>query len=356
MRTYDLNGFITAIQPLATCSKDLKDRKGQENQPIPVPSTQLATGTHLYFPATGIRGRIRRAARDLVRSRVIGLTGNDKPFSLDQHYFLTLGGIKGAGDQDRSTVAMEQEWRNRNPLLSVFGAGDAGVLGFVQGRLGIGNAICEEPCQSTIFSGARTDDLYRDKDQVRYLSDGDLDALIMRSKGNKSRSELAAQLKIIEREQKKAKGNQEKLEELKVKAEALAKQIAANKENTGAADVSVGMPLAGWQAIPQGQRMNHRMILARSSEVELGFLLQALSQFALLPVLGAHYANGCGLVSGRWEVAEVSETGRKTLGLIEFDAMYPAEITGEPLLESVNKFNEWFASGGADFSIPHAEV
>ena len=70
------------------------------------------------FPSTGIRGALRRRARDLVRNAAIAATGNETPFTLDEHYFLTLGGIKGEGAQERSTVAMEEEWRRKNPLLS----------------------------------------------------------------------------------------------------------------------------------------------------------------------------------------------------------------------------------------------
>ena len=84
-------------------------------------------GEYLYFPATGIRGALRRAARDVLRQIIIDKTGNPTPLSRPT-LFLTLGGIKGSGDMDRSTVADENHWRNANPLLSLFGAGDAGVL------------------------------------------------------------------------------------------------------------------------------------------------------------------------------------------------------------------------------------
>ena len=93
-RTFVVEGQITAEAPLATCSKDLKDREGRDNTPMPVPTTQTEKGLRLMFPATGIRGALRRRARDVLRATAIAVTGNEKPFSLDQHYFLTLGGSR----------------------------------------------------------------------------------------------------------------------------------------------------------------------------------------------------------------------------------------------------------------------
>ncbi len=129
MRTFVIEGTVTSEQPLATCSKDLRDIEGVDLKPTPVPSTTIGKGQRLMFPGSGLRATLRRAARDVVRKRVISLTGNAKPFSLDQHYFLTLGGIKGAGKQERGGVAMMAACRAANPLISMFGAGDAGVAG-----------------------------------------------------------------------------------------------------------------------------------------------------------------------------------------------------------------------------------
>ncbi|MBV8467907.1 MAG: hypothetical protein JO218_18345, partial [Burkholderiales bacterium] len=214
--TYDITGHLFSVQPLATCSKDLRDRAGGPEKPVPVPSMQFGSeAVHLYFPGTGIRGTLRRAARDVLRARESARCGNPKPFSLDQHYLLTLGGIKGVAEANRASVAVEAAWRERNPLLSLFGAGDAGVLGFVEGRLSVGNAICDKPCEPVVFSGARTDDLYRDKAQLAYLSDEDLDSLVARSQGNRSRAALQRQLKDLEGALKRNRGDVEKAEGLR---------------------------------------------------------------------------------------------------------------------------------------------
>ena len=360
MQTFIFDGTINSDQPLATCSKDLKDSheaKHGKNTPIPVPSMPTSSGTRLYFPATGIRASLRRACRDVIRNHVIASTGNPTPFSLDVHYLLTLGGVKGSDETDTKTVADEARWRDLNPLLSLFGAGAAGFLGFVEGHLHVGNAITEEPCEPTTFSGARTDDLYRDKSQLRYFSDEDILELIGRSIGNKSRSKLDADLKTAKKalSAAKIKGGDAAIDAASKKVEDLTAQIASVKEASGAGDVSVGMPLAGYQAIPQGERMQHIMRLVRSNELELGCLLAALSEFAMNPVVGAHKATGCGQVSGQWEVFEVTESGKNSLGTAVLRPYEPIQLTGT-LGEKLALFRAFLESGKGDFGIPRLEA
>jgi hypothetical protein len=360
MQTFIFEGKFVSEQPLATCSKDLKDAHSFQfqtgkNAPIPVPFMKTAEGTKLYFPATGIRGGLRRACRDLVRDHIIAATGDEKPFSLDVHYMLTLGGIKGAEKENQLSVLEEEHWRKVNPLLSMFGAGMAGHLGFVSGHLHVGNAITDNPCDPVVFSGARANDLYRDKSQIKYLSDEDIESLVERSKGNSQRSSLNAELQTAKKELNKLKRGKDMaaLEAAEEKVSRLDAQIKSVKENTGAGDVSVGMPLPGYQAIPQGEVMSHVMRLVRSNHVELGCLLATLGRFALDPLLGAHKATGCGMVSGEWEVFEVEETGKRSMGKVVMEPYQPLQLSDE-LKAKVAVFNEFLASGEWDFSIPEA--
>lgn len=355
-RTFVIEGHLKSESPLATCSKDLKDREGRDNQPMPVPTTVTEFGKRLMFPATGIRGALRRRARDILRNAVIAARGTPTPFTLDEHYFLTLGGIKGEGAQERSSVALEAGWRKKNPLLSMFGAGDAGVLGFVQGRLSVGNAVARDAMDPVIFSGARTDDFYRDKSQVRYLSEMDIQSLISRAKGGKDRSLLQAEIKTVERDMKKAQrdGKAEQADALKARVEALEAEVIAVKKDTGTSDNAIGRPLAGWQAIPQGCTMDHRMLLVRSNEIELGFLIETINGFAMDPVLGAHFAAGHGLVSGEWVVYEADLNGRRELGAIGLRPYEPLQVTGEELTAARGAFKDFIDRKEWDFSIPKA--
>ena len=360
--TYVLEGTFTAEQPLATCSKDLKDaneRMKGKNVAIPVPSTKTPHGTRLMFPATGIRGKLRRCLRDALRQAVIDKTGNEKPLSLDQHYLLTLGGIKASGEESKSTVALEAMWREKNPLLSLFGAGAAGVLGFVQGRLSVGNAICQDASEPVTFSGARSDDLFRNREQVAFLSDEDVQALISRSEGNRDASTIRTSIKALEKNVKaeKKKGHDDAVSALQQELEAANAELSSVLTDSGASSVSVGMPLAGFQAIPAGSIMDQSMIIANGTLVELGALLAALEHFAAFPIIGAHFATGCGQVSGQWEVFKtVPGRGKVSMGIVRFQpfsAMVEIEAAPDSDLHAAQlAFREYLAGEGLDLRIP----
>lgn len=353
-KVYVLEGVITSDQPLATCSKALLDSESVKDFATPVPSCDTKMGKRLMFPATGLRGTLRRAVRDAVRMRVAAITGNEKPFSLDETYLHTLGGIKGSGEQERKSVAHEAEWRGLNPLISLFGAGDAGFLGFVTGNLSVGNAICINECQPDIFSGARTDEFYQNRGQAAFLSDSDVEALVKRAKGGKDASEIKKQVKLREAELKKANkaGQVEVAEALNAQLLELQSDLDSVKEKSGTTDNSIGRPLAGWQTIPQGQEMNQKMILAQSDETELGFILAGLDQFSRFPVIGAHFAAGCGLISGEWTVYEVQQAGKVEIGTVSIGDFSPITIKGEALAQAFAAFDAFMLSKKWNFSIP----
>ncbi|CAM3864699.1 hypothetical protein VRRI112168_03770 [Vreelandella rituensis] len=352
---YVLEGKITAEQPLATCSKDLFDREGKKNQPTPVPHTQTALGKRLMFPSTGIRGTLRRRVRDVVRDRVIELTGNPQPFDLDTHFLLALGGIKGAGEEDKTSVMRIHEVRQKNPLLNLFGAGDAGTIGFLEGRLGMGNAICDDAMEPVIFSGARSDDVYRDPDQARFLSDADLLQLSERSMGNRELSRLKADLRKRNSDIYGALSRNADDAEVQAIREDVANieaQMNEVREESGSKN-SVGMPLAGWQAIPQGAVMSHRMIVRRASDVDMGLLLAGLDAWSLEPIIGAHVANGNGLVSAQWDLFEVTRKGKVLVGTVRCEPFSNAVLTGDGRLEGfVAAFDTFMADMNWDFNVP----
>ena len=366
---YVFEGTIQAEQPLATASADLIAReRADKHKALPIPTTHLKDGVHLMFPATGLKGKIRRCARDVVRNAMMEKTGNVHPLSLDEHYLLTLGGIKGKGEQQRSSISQEQHWRTANPLLSLFGAGDAGFLGFMQGRLSIGNAIAENNIDLTpatiLGSGVRSDDFYRDKEQVQYLSNADVSTLITRAEGGRDKSQINKQIKTLTssliKARKKAQSSQSEEDAQAVLT--LTEEIAAltqEKEEvstaTGTSDVSISMPLPGWKAIPAGTVMNHKMIGHRLTPVELGLLLKSLAHFALQEArVGAHLAAGCGEISAQWEVFEVTSSGKKSVGSVTLKPWDGAHIDGALLHSSIQAFEDFIASDVASFVIPHA--
>ena len=90
LTNYVFNGTITSVQPLATCSKDLADT-ATKNGPIPVPTTLINGYTHLMYTATGLRCKLRRSSRNVIRAIAIATSGSRTTFSVVEHYLHTLG-------------------------------------------------------------------------------------------------------------------------------------------------------------------------------------------------------------------------------------------------------------------------
>lgn len=351
--TYILTGHLKAEQPLATCSKDLIDREGGSGRPTPIPTTMTAEGRVLYFPATGIKATLRRNALSSIHRHVVAQTGVATPFSLDEQYFLTLGGIKGKGEMDRASVMHEAIYRMRNPLLSLFGAGDAGDLGFVTGRLQVGNAYAETGVQAEVFSGARTDLFYRDKTLISRLSEEDVNDLIARARGGRTTSQINAEVKLLSAQLRKHrdKTSAEAIE-IEAKISLLEAEKARVKTESGAADVSVGMPLAGYKAIPAGSKLSQRLHLMGSQPVELGLLIAAFREWSMSPMIGAHAATGCGMVSGFWEVFTPTPSGKQSLGTITMHPFEGVDVVGEGLEAAEQAYLAFMNSKTYDFSIP----
>lgn len=355
--TYLFIGSITAEQPLATCSKDLNDREGGDRLPTPVPHTQTAAGDCLYFPGTGIRGTLRRKALNVIHDILVEHTGQSTPLSLDQHYLLTLGGIKGSGATERSSVLHMDYWLARNPLLAAFGAGDGGALGFVTGHLQVGNAFADPSVKPAIFSGARTDTFYRNAETIKRLSDADVETLVCRAKGGREKSIIAAEVKTLMAQLRKHKDKSiPEAVEISRRLEELEAEAARVKEESGTSDVSIGMPLAGYKAIPQGSKLSHRMHLVRSNEIELGLILHSIKNWSKEPIVGAHSSTGCGMVSGEWEVFEPSDHGKKSLGTVKMEAFGGVTVIGEVLTRAMTAFTDYMDSKEYNFAIPTLDM
>lgn len=356
--TYIIKGTIESIEPLATASKDLVDfgkKVYGANTPVPVPSFDNENGKHLYFPATGLRGTLRRALRDVLRDNLISRGANG--LLLDEHYLLTLGGIKGSGAEQRSTVKMEEEWRKRNVLLSLFGAGDAGVLNFVSGKSSVGNAICSSIVKPMHISGVRTDDLFRSREGLSFLVDSEVSELIARAEGNSKASVIRKEIGAKEVELRKAKREDIDTSSIQSELTKLNEKLEKTLKDSNATSVSVGMPLAGFQAIPPYTSMEHTIKLFNATQEELGGMFAALNQLSLNPIVGAHRAVGCGEIKADYEVFKVTEQGLQGFALLTIGGFIPMQvITSESdEFEAASKaFAAYLSGEDFDISVPYA--
>ncbi len=349
-----LDGIITATQPLTT-NPPSQSASSAAKEPTRLPKMMMQIdgirGTFPYFPAAGIKGKLRRSAVDVVRDQIIKDTGNEKPFNLATHYFLSIGGVlsKGATEDDARDPEKDKKVRAINPLVSLFGAG----FPFIAGRVSVGHALPIESFEPLVIKGVRSHDLSRNPEGVEYLEAGSVDLFFQSSILSGKKSKLVSQGKAIEQSMKRAaqeeKGTfREKLAENKKLVEA----VEAELTEIGSSTVAVGQLLDGYEAMPIGTQLSHQITGRNMSIDEIGLLLLSLEQFALDPVLGGHIGNGSGEVSVKYtlKIREKTERTFSDVGEINIAPFSGMQVNDQSgfISSSIDAFNQKF--GEYDFN------
>ena len=359
--TWILDGFITAESPLVTTLPALKSsRKG--NLPSPLPRISIYTESGLeetiYFPGSGIRGKLRRCSRDLVRAMVMEESGNPTPFSIMTHYYLTLGGIKDSEPERRQDVTRVETLRSENPLISLFGASTP----WLSSKLMVGHAIPSYPLsQPSVIRGVRSNDFGRNPNQIKYLPPEDVDLMLEEALLNQQRSRLKQELVSIEKSIKKRDSGIEQNRDqepsdsenreppLEDRVEQIHQEIEEINEKSQFT-VSIGLPLAGYEAIPQNTQLAQRIVLRNVTHIELSLFLQTLDQFALDPIIGSHASTGNGIISAQWEVRQQRpKTPAQSDGQIRLIPYEGIQISSPTLKQHYGNFS---STKGYNFSSP----
>jgi hypothetical protein len=308
-----IEGEIVAESPLATSPPytppGTSTSNPNRNPPTPLPRMSIhldGGGVELvpYFPGGGLRGRLRRMAEEAVR---YGLVGEDapSPFGVEDAYYLRNGGVKGSEREDKADILSADARRQANPLIALFGAGAP----WDYGRLSVGHARPSAPIQVDIVRGVRMDDFSRGGDALVALAPKARATWLEMSRRKSMAARNRQQLRDLERTARRQKDATEKTR-FEAAAEALKTQINLQEAESGA-DVSILLPLPGYEAIPAGTRLTHDFTLLRVQPHEVGLFLGALERLAWTPMIGAHTAHGCGIVSGLWRVRmRLGEMGR----------------------------------------------
>ena len=341
-----LNGIITPVKgsPLAT-APIRPDREINFGEKYPQGSPDTArlprmavyqdgvTAYTAYFPAAGIRGILRRMARNAVAEAA------GHPWDIETHSALTIGGVKGAGTESSIDLKGGQALRQRYVIQSVFGQSAGLGASWVAGKLSVGFAVPETPLMPDVVTGVRFDDLTRNPDEGAFLTPEDYDRLTDLADAERTSTRLRAEKKKLERKvraEKKA-GNDAQADELQARIAAIEKEMAS-LDGLVRANVSVLMPLSGYEVIPPGTPLQHRMILRNADEAELGVLIRALEEFAKDPQLGAHAAHGCGIVRGEWRVT----VDGQDLGVLHVKPFEGLSIDGEALSDLCDRAKSAF--------------
>ena len=101
-------------------------------------------------------------------------------------------------------------------------------------------------------------------------------------------------------------------------------------------DVSLLLPLPGYEAIPPGTVLNHRMFFKHVADCQMGLFMGGLERFAQDPRFGAHRAHGCGRVSVGYEVKHLDGARAHSIGAVSIDPdrwdvdASSLDLSGEP--------------------------
>ncbi|EOF6573145.1 CRISPR-associated protein Csf2 [Salmonella enterica] len=342
MRTINFTGKITALEPLTVIQKGAVTASGhrlpRNGGPSSIP----------YFPATSIRGVIRRLAHQVVVERVTAENGGVVPFDLADHFMLA----QGIDIADRADVLHPGEInagakiRACNPLLSLFGRWK------LTGKAGIGNALPVDKNQWTIIdAGTRTVMFERDESLIELLEPDQVtrlerilteqaDASIDVQSFKREQSVLKEQLKTAEKAEVK---------ELNARLRELDEKIKSRKKEKTEAHESIRRPLDPYEAFIAGAELSHRMVIKDATDVEAGLFIEALIRFASNPRLGSHRAYNCGLVAAEWQLTTWKPGELKPVPLGDI-SITPngVEINGGEIEGMIKSFAE---SKELDFSV-----
>lgn len=312
------SGSLTTVTPFTFTSPSKKDGK------LPLIAGKL------YIPASSIRGKLRRLARDEIQDS-LAEAGGEHRFSLPDFYLNTLGGVKGAkgakgGDakEDKGETVRVFGGRKKNPLVSLFGAM---APSNVPGKLMIDHAIDNgaAAAEPITISHVRSDDISRDPSSVLpMLEDGFEAEYLAMGKVMDARSAANRDIKALRAQLKKVTDEGER--------ERILKEINAAKEVQDDNTAVQVQQILEYQAIPPGLKLNSNFRLLRVTKRELVLFLRALNRFSANPVLGGRHNHGNGIVSGEWDV-RIRASGTllpAAAGTVRIAGDFgPAEVTGE---------------------------
>ncbi|MGZ3298860.1 MAG: hypothetical protein ACXU8O_07575, partial [Asticcacaulis sp.] len=290
-------GALTAETPLTTTTPALKSRPHDPDRPSPLPKMTVTYGdnraTVPYMPGSGIRGRLRRCGIDLLR-RI-----SPEGLRLADYYYLAIGGVKGAGVENKADLAAAVARRAANPLVGLFGA----ATPWAQGRLSVSHAVPLAPVAEQYVTGVRVDDIGSAGAGITLLRPEDQAQWIEMAFHNTERSRREATLRRLKDElaarTRAGTLREGELVQTQAQIDTLTRAVAEHRALAYGSH-SVLRPLSGYEFIPPGAVLNQSLTLTHATRHEIGAFIAILREFAFNPVIGGRAAHHNGVVSARW--------------------------------------------------------
>ena len=305
-----MTGEILAESDISVSPPDHSEKEGRATV-LKLPEKSVWRAGHaettVYLPGSSIRGALRNgAARAVAAARRPRMTP-------DRFLLVAKGGIKDrkeAGAEERVVdyVAIDK-LRREEPIVSLFGA----MAEKIAGRWQIGDAVPTQPLTpSRKGRGVRSHPFQRQPDlagfmdQEAYRDFLEKDGKTVEANLREDKAErLGVKIRV---EKQRREPDNARIETWKAEAEGLKEQVEKLRADAGGA-VNVQQLLGGWQAIPEGTRMGHRMRLRDITCDELAWAFFALRRLARDGRLGAHESRGEGYFSAEYDLRLAKDDG-----------------------------------------------
>lgn len=313
MHTYLFTGTLVTLGPLAFSPPGHRGPDHRALLPrMPVPCAAGFVDT-VYLSGSTIRGAYRHACAEAWLERAETVT-------LARFLELTVGGVKGSGEEPRVGLAERAAYLEGDPFLALFGAGSS-PIGWIHGRLDVGAALPDEPTEPVVLGGARTDATTAPM-LIEMVDAAGRAAVREGLEANRRRARAAAEGRTLARRiraARRAMADTTALESALGAARSVEHDAASVQSQLLGSDVSLQMPLPGYEAIPPGTVLGHRMFCQNVSETQMALLMGGLERFARDPRFGAHRAHGCGRVRISYEVKRLDAARAHPAGAVSID-------------------------------------
>ncbi len=301
------------------------------------------------IPGSTLRGALRRAAMKSV------IMASGKRVSLSDWHLNAVGGIKGAEAEGGFDVVMRDTIRNKNPILSLFGAGSP----WLNSRVSISNAVPQHAVETVIVGGVRADDGRRDNTFFQNVDDKAQDEWLALTGENSERTSAKKAIASLKADLRKAKKDKNDAEVARIDAEL--KSLTTDEKTAKTMSTNpVSMPLTH-EAIPAGVVFNHEIKFSAVTLEEIGLFFIALNTFLNTnPVIGQHANIGYGMANMTYNLSasKVEAFDPFKIGVADMEAV--GTLTGAPyegivnvpdfITTAIEAFKTAFENGTFDFS------
>lgn len=352
----EMTGTMTAESDISVSPPDHSEKRGRSTvMTLPRKSVWRRGNlvTTVYLPGSSLRGALRNtASRAVAAARATGTS----PMTPDAFLLLAKGGIKDrkeAGTDERvvNYEAMEN-LRREQPIVSLFGA----MAEKIAGRWQIGDAVPREPLQSPNHKGrgVRSHPFQRQPELAAFMDEKEYESFLEKDAKRVAANVAEDKAKSLDRkirtEQKLQEPDNERIEKWKDEQKGLKEKVEALRKEAGGV-VNIRQLLGGWEAIPAGTEMDHRMRLRGANETELAWAFFALHRLAREGRIGAHESAGEGYFRAEYALRLAVDDGNfRAAGTLRL-ADRELRIDGDcPILTKALERSKTLPDGNGDAS------